>query len=81
MKGVLIKWRRSDQYEDKGQRQAAVKNAHRTIRQKTRNQLRAIAHATSTEDRLLHYIFDYSHDPERAWETFEQPRVRLGYFD
>ena len=81
MKAVLIKWRRSDQYEDKGQRHAAVRNAHRTVRQQTRKQLREIAWASSTIDKLLHNIFDYPHDPERAWETFEQPRVRLGYFD
>lgn len=69
MKGVLIKWSKAGKSEKKEERSAAVRNAQRALRQQTRKQLRVITNAASAKD-----ISEELH-------SFEQPRVRLGYFD
>lgn len=69
MKGVLIKWSKTGKSENKEKRRVAVRNAQRSLRQQTRKQLSVITNAASAED-----------TPEEL-HSFEQPRVRLWYFD
>ena len=76
MKGVFIKWRRGDQYERRGERCAAVRNAHRTIRQQSRVQLhRYYTHMYDA------FNSDFVTSDRDYCDNYMHPSVRLGYFD
>jgi len=86
MKGVFIKWCRGDRYEKKGERKAAIANAHRTIRQHCRNQLHLLLREFDLNDWSITpgvWCETGEYDPtwDDHYDSFEHPRVRLGYFD
>jgi hypothetical protein len=76
MKGVFIKWRRGDQYEKRGDRRAAVRNAHRTIRQQSRVQLHRYCFRIYSE-----FDPDFVEGDRDYCNDYIHPSVRLGYFD
>ncbi len=84
MKFVDVKWHRGGCYEKRGARKAALKNARRTIRQKSNRQLAAIKINFKLSE---HEIVSIEwHDgmldntPIAYSDNFMHPSVRLSYF-
>lgn len=78
MKGVLIKWTSCYPHDNRGLRQSKIRNAHHTIRQQTKRQLKDIADSYSVEAWLLSGIFA---DEDCPWDNFIQPMISCYYFD
>lgn len=77
-KHVLIKWTCCYPYDDRGLPQSKIRNAHRTIRQQIKLQLKDIADNYCYDEYLLSEIFP---EIDRSWDTFTQPFVSCDYFD
>lgn len=58
MKSVFIKWHRNDPQERKRVRKAAIRKAHRTIRQQVRLQLRCCDYVEFVHPRIRLGYFD-----------------------
>lgn len=85
MKFVPIKWHRGDRYEKREQRKAAIKNAHRGIRQKSQNQLRKICTDFDLRDYEIIPVEWYEQPqddtPIEYFDDFVHPSARLPCFD
>jgi hypothetical protein len=86
MKQVLIHWHRGDCYERKHLRKAVIRKAHRTIRQKTRLQLKEYNGDLDTDEYSVYptsWYDECEYDPNYVlyYDDFIQPTVHLGYFD
>jgi hypothetical protein len=85
MKFVYIKWHRGDQHERRGERKAAIANAHRTVRQRCRQQLREMQKAFDIQDYEIVPVHWYENPPDDTpieyADDFMHPAVRLGFFD
>jgi hypothetical protein len=85
MKLVYIKWRRCGSYEKRGARKAAIRNAHRTVRQQCRKQLGVMRKDFSLMEYEIVPFEWYESAPDSTpiqyFDDFMHPLVSLGYFD
>lgn len=86
MKRELIKWHKGDIWERRRLRRAHVRNAHRTIRQQSRLQLKSYQGSIDVTECAVFPVEWYESgewdESKVLWyDTFFQPLVRLPYFD